>query len=254
MHKFLLRFTSITDADTVLAASSYATFAARDEEQVSLSVPYPVQIAGEQINTLRTFDFLASTIKGWTLPRTVTVSTPVSVNGTSQNRNMEFVVDNLQEYNRGREKWISFTVNGARYEVPDNGGKILQPAQGVTLYDFGTNGWPLVNIAANYQAVPQVLPQVIPGVFIVMEFNGDTYDADVRANPADDSLWEISKLAHSFKTKGTARTYTRTAQQTDWGSGYSLTYYERTVGGAVVGMVDPADLPPQILAQHGVLR
>jgi hypothetical protein len=255
MHKFLLRFASITDADTVLAAFSYATFSPRDEEQVSIKVPVPMTIANRAVGVTETLAFLASQIKAMTLPNTVTRSRNVRINGgVNVATDFDYVVDNLQSYSRGREKWISFTVNGEAYEVPDNGGKILQPAQGVTLHDFDTNGWPLVNVAANYQADPQVLPKVIPGVFVVVTFSGDAYDADVRVDPADGSLWETSKLANSFKTNGTKRTYTCTAQQTDWGSGYSLPYYERTVGGAVVGMVNPQDLPAQILAQHGVLR
>lgn len=255
MHKFLLRFTSIADADAVFAASQYATFSLRDEEQVSIEVPVPMTIANQAVGATETFIFLASQIKAMTLPNTVTRSRNVKVNnGAGASTVFEYVVDNLQTYSRGRENWIRFTVNGDTYDVPDNGGKILQPAQGVTLYDFDTNGWPLVNIRANYSADPPVVHEVIPGVFIVMEFSGDTYDADVRATPADDSLWETSILANSFKTNGTERTYTRTDAQTDWNEGYSLTYYERTIGGAVVGMVDPDDLPPQILAQHGVLR
>lgn len=252
MHKFLLRFNSIADADTVLAASQYASFENRDEEQVFVQVPYPVQIDGKQEQNLHTFTLLASTLKGFTLPHTQTVSVPVAMNGTSTNQDMQFVVDNLQEYKRERENWLGLTVNGQHYEVPDNGGKVLVPAPGVTLYDFEANGWPLVNIAANYQVDPPVLPQAIPGVFIVMEFSGERYENDILADTG--TLYERSKAAASFITQGTERTYTRTAQQTDWGAGYTLTYYERTIGGAVVGMVDPADLPPQILAQHGVLR
>lgn len=257
MHKFLLRFNTIAEADTVLAASNYASFENRDEVQQTIKVPVPMTIAGQQVQVMEEFTFLASQVKALTTPHTITRNRAVRINGgTNQSTGFQYVVDNVRTGRRKRENLLSFTVNGQRYEVPDDGGRELVPAPGVTLYDFEANGWPLVNIAAVYDSNGNqtTAPSVIPGVFIVMEFSGEAHENDLRANPADGTLWETSKLAHSFKTQGTERTYRRTAQQTDWGEGYTLTYYERTVGGAVIGMVNPAELPPQILAQHGVLR
>jgi hypothetical protein len=257
MHKFLLRFNSIEDADTVLAASNYARFEDRNEEQVSIDVPVPMTIANQSVGVTENFSFLASQIKALTLPSTITRARNVKVNGGENvSTSFEYVVDNLRTFKRERENWISFTVNGERYAVPDDGGKVLAPEAGVTLYDFNANGWPLVNIRAVYDqdGNQTTAPSVIPGVFVVMQFFGERYEDDLVANSAGDTLWETSKLARNFKNNGTERTYTRNSPQTDWGEGYALTYYEQTIGGAVVGMVDPADLPEQIRSQHGVLR
>jgi hypothetical protein len=258
MTKFLLRTTDRDAFDTFLVNGGFATFEDRDEEQVSVEVPYPVTIDGEAVNVNRTFNFLASTIQGWSLPRTVEVSVPVQVNGSGGNRIMDFVVDDLRNIQVNREDWISFTVNGVRHRVPANGGKILNSEPGVRIYEMDpTNGIPLMNIRAVYDGDTQVVaPSKIPGFFSVMSFYGERRQDDklVSPDPEDQSLWATSAFAKDFKDTGTERTYTRSASQTDWDEGYTLTYYEKDFGGVTVGLVDPYDLPKQILAQHGMVR
>lgn len=254
MHKFLLRFNNIADADAALLAAGYATFEDVNEQPVEYAVPYDITIGGEVVSNTKRMTFLASELKALTLPHTYVEDVPLVINGQTVATSMDFVVDNLQTYKRRRENWLGFTVNGHRYEVPDDGGKMLIPAADVTLYDFEAQGWPLMNVRAVYDqdGNQTTAPQAIPGVHIVMCLQGEAYETDVRSDPADETLWETSNLANDFKVNGTERTYTAT--ETDWGVGYSFTYYEKTIGGVPFGLIAPADLPDEIRMQHGVLR
>ena len=255
---FLLRFATMADADTVLAASNYASLVAADEEQQTLDVAIPGTLNGQDATVTEQFNFLASTVKGFTLPHTITRAIPYDVLGLSGSRDIDFTVDDLITFKRQRQNWIGFTVNGNRYYAKDDGGFDLVPESGYEIWDFdGINGWPLMNIKAVYDSEGNqtTAPQRIPGVFVVLRIVGEEQlTADNRADPLDETLWEVSNLANLIKTTGTEKTYTRTAQQTDWGVGYTITYYEKTIGGAVVGMVDPYSLPAEILAQHGIVR
>ena len=254
---FLLRFATMDDADTVLGASNYANLVAVDEVQNTVNIPIPGTINGLDATVTEQFNFLASTVKGFTLPHTITRAIPYDVLGLTGSRNIDFVVDDLITFTRKRQNWIGFTVNGERHYARDDAGFDLVPVSGIEVWDFdGINGWPLMNVKAVYvDEVQTVAPERIPGVFVVLRIVGEPeITADTRADPLDDTIWETSILGNSFKTTGTEKTYSRTAGQTDWGGAYTITYYERTIGGAVVGMVDPASLPDEILAQHGIVR
>ena len=255
---FLLRFNTMANADIVLANTNYATSEVRNEETQFLDVPINGSLNNTAISTTESFQFLASQVKALTTPHTITRSIPYDILGLSGNRNMDFVVDNVTTFTRKRENWIGFTVNGERYFAKDDGGTELVPTQGIEIWDFdGQNGWPLMNIKAVYDQYGNqtTAPQKVPGVFVVLRFVGeDQILADQRQNPLDETLWETSILANNFKTNGTEQTYTRTGAQTDWGTGYTVTYYEITIGGVLVGMVDPNSLPTELLAQHGIVR
>lgn len=234
--KFLI-YTSDMDAfETALVNRGWGSFETVDEELQIVNPPYPVLIDGQAVNVTRQETFLASTIKGWTLPNTITRSVPVVVNGVSQNRDMEFVVDNLSTFTRERQNWISFTVNGIRYEARDAGGRNLVPASNVAVFDFNANGWPLVNKKGVYDTDGTQIsaPEVIPGTFVVLEMQDDIDGQTVI----------------DFFLAGTQGTYSRTAAQTDWGEGYTITYWSRDTA----SLVDPATLPAEIIAQHGKLQ
>lgn len=257
-RSFLLRFNTMDAADNILANTNYATIETRDEEQQSLVLTETGTINGVGISWREPINFLASTVKGWTLPHVITRSIPYDILGLSGNRDIDFTVDNLQTFKRKRENWIGFTVNGTRYYAKDDGGAELVPASGVEIWDFdGQNGWPLMNIKAVYDSEGNQItaPQRISGVFIVLRLVGEqNIIDDTIVDPIDDTIWETSVLAKNFQTNGVEQTYTRTAQQTDWGVGYSMTYYERTINGEIIGMADPQTLPQEILNQHGIVK
>ena len=235
--KFLLRTEDDAALQTALVARGWGTFDDVDEAPVTIDVAYPATIDGQDVKVTRQETFLASTIKGWTLPHTVTRSVPVVLNnGASNNRNFDFEVDNLTTFTRDRENWISFTVNGERYSCLDNGGKQFVPASGITLYDFGANGWPLVNKKGVYDGDGNQIsaPEVIPGQFSVLKIEDDV----------------DGQAVIDFFADGTKTDYTRTAAQTDWGEDYTVSRYTK----AGIDLVDSATLPAQIVAQHGVLR
>ena len=255
---FLLRFATMDDADTVLGASNYANLVAVDEVQNTVNIPIPGTINGLDATVTEQFNFLASTVKGLTLPFTITRAIPYDILGLTGSRNIDFIVDNVTTFKRQRQNWIGFTVDGIPYYARDDAGFDLVPVSGYEVWDFdGINGWPLMNIKAVYDqdGNQTTAPQRIPGVFVVLRMVGEPeITADTRADPLDDTIWETSNLGNLFKTTGIEKTYSRTAAQTDWGAGYTITYYEKTIGGAVVGMVDPYSLPDEILAQHGIVR
>lgn len=256
-RSFLLRAANIAAIDTALVAAGYATQEARDEEQVSLDIPISGTINGQPFVVYEQFNFRASVVEAFTLPRTISRSVPYDFGGISGNVNVDFTVTAIQTYQQQRESWLAFQVNGDWYRARRNGGAKLLPVAGVKIYDFDAQGWPLVNKKATLDTNGDVITpaEIIPGVFVGLRFVDQALiDSDTRTSPSDDTLFERSALANGFKTNGTERTYTRTPAQTDWGVRYTVTYYERQVGGATIGLVDPATLPEEIVRQHGAIK
>lgn len=257
-RSFLLRFASMTDADNLMATGGYGSLEPRDAAQVTIDIPVPGTLNGQVVTPTEQFTFTSDQLKALTLPHTINRSLPYDWAGVIGSIQVPFTVTERQTFVRRRENWIDFVVNGERYSVRDDGGFELIPSEGVEIWDFDSNsGWPLVNKRAVYDEEGTLVsaPSRIPGTFVVLRFVGAArIESDTRENPLDETIWETSVLANSFKTLGTPKTYTRTAAQTDWGEGYTLTYYERTIGGTVVGMVDIASLPEQLIEQHGIIR
>lgn len=262
MHSFLLRFNSIADADAILAASSYASIQARDEEPVTVSIPVEGTVGGQTVTPEQSFTFLASTVKGLTLPFNTSRPIPYAWAGLTGNRSVSFSLTAVTPFVRGdRENWLRLSVTVTQtgksytYEVPDSGGTKLVPATGVELWDWvGHNGIPIVNKRAVYANDGTLVSAVerAPGWFIVMNLQGAALDADLTG--IDGDIWTRSKLAKGFKANGRLQTYSRTAAQTDWGQGYTVSMYRRTIGGKLVDMIDASTLPAQITAQHGILQ
>ena len=255
---FLLRFATMDDADTVLGASNYANLEPADAVTASVDMSVPGTLNGQEVSPKETITFTAAALKALTLPFVITRSIEYDWAGLQGAVDVDFTVDNRFTFKRQRQNWLGFTVNDEQFYVRDGGGFDLVPESGYEIWDFdGINGWPLMNIKAVYDSGGNqtTAPQRIPGVFVVLRIVGEEQlTADNRADPLDETLWEVSNLGNLFKTTGEEKTYTRTAQQTDWEVGYTITYYEKTIGGAVVGMVDPYSLPDEILAQHGIVR
>lgn len=262
MHSFLLRFNNLADADAILAASKYATIEARGEEPITVSIPVEGTIGGQGVAPEQSFTFLASTVKGLTLPFNTNRSVPYAWAGLTGNRQVGFVLNSITPFVSGdRENWLRLAVTVTQtgksytYEVPDNGGTRIAPADGVEIWDWpGHNGIPLVNKEAVYAKDGTLISAVerAPGWFMVMRLQGAALEADLTG--VDGDIWTRSVLAKGFKDNGTLQTYSRTPSQTDWGQSYTVSMYRRAIGGKVVDMIDASTLPVQITAQHGVLQ
>ncbi len=252
---FLLRFESRDDADHVLARSNYASFGNKDEVAQDIAVEIPGTLNSQGVNCSEAFNFTASQVKGLTLPFTIKRSIPYDLLGLSGNANVDFIVDNLTTYQVERENRIGFTVRPEKAGVPitldqkfeavDDGGKQIVPAAGYEIWDNRGQGYRFINVADPVD--------VVPGYFLVLRITGqDQLEADNRASPANNTLWEISKLANDFQTKGSAEAYTPAA--TDWDWTYTLTYYRRTLFGRQVDMVNPYTLPHKLLRDRNLQR
>ena len=250
-----------------MAATQYATFEDRDEIAKVIQAPMSGTLNGHEISGpyYESIERTATEIKAWTLPHDEVQVVTYDMLGLSGSTNITFRVTDVEQFEHKCLLGIRVTLTVVEegtvhtFEFQDNGGKELVLANGVTMWALHESpelGIVLTNKVGDYSDPdPQnhTPPEFIPGYLYSVGLDVDVWD-DLRENPIDDSVFEVSKVANNFRTNGTEKTYTRTAAQTDWGVGYTATYWERTIGGNKVGMMDPQTIPEELLNQHGYLR
>ena len=254
MRKFMINAPTLAAIDAALIASSYMTSEAVAEVEQNVDIPIPGTLNSQGVAPTENFDFLASDLHGFNLPRAFPRTIEYDWAGLTGSVDLDFVLlDTLtnridyQQNNRIQllDYEVQVQTQGGdplgpvfRDTVIDNGGTRISTAEGVRFFDFERGeGWPLVNIKATYDANGNQLTasQAIPNVSTLLQLFGQAEIDDTIADPVDDTFWETSVLAKDFKTNGTPKTYSRTAQQTDWGEAYSIDYYQK--GG--INLFDP---------------
>lgn len=243
----LIQATNQAAFDAAFAQTGLATYTTPTElETAQIKVPVHGTVAGKEIRLgLQPFSFTAATIKGLTLPYTVSRDVTYDLLGLSGTASVDFVVSERETYQRSgirsREERVRFDVNGHYFSVQDDTGKEMVVDPSIRLWGSGVI---LYNKKAVYDSNgTQVSPaNLVPGFSALCHF---------REAGGQQSFLDLYTVDGAGWTT-TQKTYTVTAENTDWGTGYTMDYDQITfTDGAKMNIVTASTLPDELLTNSG---